>query len=221
MSRDVTDIQRGPSRFWPVRRSGVIFHRFVLRGKGPFWLFGRPQPLKKPKKSKGSFFEQNIPLKWYHFERLGKSASGAVNGFDRRWHCRGAGSFATAQIYLAATALMYLASSDTQILPPVFYPFVWCLGFSKQCMDLRVGTNASGLLTLIQGQSLQCIPQLPFLLHASYLLLCWWWWWTSIGAAAAAVLNDERLATKLSALKLISAMPFTFALSESKKHKSP
>ena len=88
-------------------------------------------------------------------------------------------------------------------------------------MDLRVGTNASGLLTLIQGQSLQCIPQLPFLLHASYLLLCWWWWWwTSIGAAAATVLNDERLATKLSALKLISAMPFTFALSESKKDKS-
>ena len=43
----------------------------------------RPQPLKKPKKSKGSFFEQNIPLKWYHFERLGKSASGAVNGSDR------------------------------------------------------------------------------------------------------------------------------------------
>ena len=30
MSRDVTDIQQGPSRFWPVRRSGVIFHRFVL-----------------------------------------------------------------------------------------------------------------------------------------------------------------------------------------------
>ena len=38
--------------------------------------------------------------------------------------------------------------------------------------------------------------------------------------SAAAVLNDERLATKLSALKLISAIPFTFALSESKKDKS-
>ena len=56
------------SGFWPVRRSGVTFHRFGLRGKGPFFL---GQSLKKPKKSKRSFFAKNafsVPMQgFFHF----------------------------------------------------------------------------------------------------------------------------------------------------------
>ena len=44
--------------FASVDRGDVIFYRFVFEGKRDFWLFGRPQPLKKPKKSKGPFFEK-------------------------------------------------------------------------------------------------------------------------------------------------------------------
>ena len=39
-------------------KGDVIFHGFVFEGKRDFWLFGLPQPLKKPKKSKATFFEK-------------------------------------------------------------------------------------------------------------------------------------------------------------------
>ena len=55
-----------------------------------FWAFWRSQPLKNPKRS---FYEQNISLKWYHFKRLGKYVSCAVNGSDCRWHCQGEGHY--------------------------------------------------------------------------------------------------------------------------------
>ena len=49
----------GSSGFLPVSIEGMsFFYRFVFEGKRDFWLFGRPQPLKKPKKSKGPFFEK-------------------------------------------------------------------------------------------------------------------------------------------------------------------
>ena len=59
MSRDVPDIHGDRADFChSVDRGDVIFYRFIFEGKRDFWLFGRPQPLIKPKKSKGPFFEK-------------------------------------------------------------------------------------------------------------------------------------------------------------------
>ena len=48
----------------------VIFQRFALESKRALLALWPPQPsIKNVIKSKGSFFEQNIPLKWYTTSR--------------------------------------------------------------------------------------------------------------------------------------------------------
>ena len=64
MSRDVPDIHGDQADFCSGDCGDVIiYHWFVFEGKRDFWLFGRPQPFKKPKQSKGPFFRENEPLK--------------------------------------------------------------------------------------------------------------------------------------------------------------
>ena len=119
-TRNVTDDHCHSRLRWQiflVSLSGIILTVCFARKRAllAFWV-----PSASPK-AQGSFFEQNIPLKWYHFERLGKSASGAVNGSDRRVTLlkRGIVSCARAEMYLAAKAQMYLTSTGPQILPPM------------------------------------------------------------------------------------------------------
>ena len=59
MSRDVAVIhRRRRADFGQCEEVVSFFIGLFCEEKGPFWLFGRPQPLKKPKKSKGSFLKK-------------------------------------------------------------------------------------------------------------------------------------------------------------------
>ena len=65
MSRDVTDIhRRHRADFGQFEEVVSFFIGLFCEKKGPFGFLGVLSPVsKKPKKSKGSFFEQNILLK--------------------------------------------------------------------------------------------------------------------------------------------------------------
>ena len=75
MSRDVAVIQqRSRADFGQSREVVSFFIGLFCEEKGPLGFLGALSLSKSPKSKKGSFFEQSIPLKRYHFEGLGKSA---------------------------------------------------------------------------------------------------------------------------------------------------